>query len=46
MLKFEFPKQLHAKDNKVNFLFLINKVLKWFGGSNLNVYSQSLGFKP
>jgi hypothetical protein len=30
MLKFEFPKQFHAKHNKL--FFFINKVLKWFGG--------------
>ncbi len=32
MLNFEFPKQFHAKNNKVNFFFFANNILKWFGG--------------
>jgi hypothetical protein len=32
MLKFEFPKQFHAKDDKVKIFIFIHKVLKWFGG--------------
>jgi hypothetical protein len=32
MLKFEFPKQLHAKRIKVFLKIFANKVLKWFDG--------------
>jgi hypothetical protein len=32
MLKFEFLKQFHVKHKKLNFLFIFNKVFKWFGG--------------
>jgi hypothetical protein len=32
MLKFDFLKQFHTKQNKFICKFFINKVLKWFGG--------------
>jgi hypothetical protein len=37
---FEFPKQFHAKHDKVTLfhIFIIHKVSKWFGGEDLNVF--------
>jgi hypothetical protein len=32
MLKFESPKQFHAKHGKVFYLKNLHKMLKWFGG--------------
>jgi hypothetical protein len=30
----------------LNFLFFVNKVLKWFGGYNIGVLPWGLGFNP
>jgi hypothetical protein len=35
MLKLEFMKWFHVKDNKINFFIKIIKFVKWFGGENL-----------
>ncbi len=43
MLKFEFKKQFHVKDNKLEFSFHFIKVSKWFGGENLGAFPQVLG---
>jgi hypothetical protein len=37
MLKFEFFKQFNAKHGKLNFLNIINEILKWFGGQDLSL---------
>ncbi len=46
MLKFEFFKQFHAKHGKLNFLNIINEILKWFGGQDLSVLPWGLGSNP
>ncbi len=45
VLKFEFLKWIHLKDNKIKLYFYLIKVLKWFGGEDLGAGPQSFRFK-